>query len=104
INALNPGRIWGTGLGRHMDAPPASFDPSGKTGVTEKTIAQGAATSVLLAASPLVEGVTGTYFEDCQEAGPFTAGVRRGVADYALDPNNARKLWDLSVQLTTAGR
>lgn len=102
VNALNPGRIWGTGLGRHMDAPPASFDPSGKTGVTEKTIAQGAATSVLLAASPLVEGVTGTYFEDCQEAGPFTPGVRRGVADYALDPDNARRLWDLSVRLTTA--
>ncbi|MEU0040887.1 oxidoreductase, partial [Streptomyces sp. NPDC006333] len=104
VNALNPGRIWGTGLGRHMDAPPASFDPSGKTGVTEKTIAQGAATSVLLAASPLVEGVTGTYFEDCQEAGPFTPGVRRGVAGYALDPDNARRLWDLSVQLTAASR
>ncbi|QFZ77823.1 SDR family NAD(P)-dependent oxidoreductase [Streptomyces fagopyri] len=104
VNALNPGRIWGTGLGRHMDAPPASFDPSGKTGVTEKTIAQGAATSVLLAASPLVQGVTGKYFEDCQEAGPFTPGVRRGVADHALDPDNARKLWDLSLQLTTCGR
>ncbi|MFF2996594.1 SDR family NAD(P)-dependent oxidoreductase [Streptomyces sp. NPDC057950] len=104
VNALNPGRIWGTGLGRHMDAPPASFDPSGKTGVTEKTIAQGAATSVLLAASPLVQDVTGKYFEDCQEAGSFTPGVRRGVADYALDPDNARKLWDLSIQLTTGGR
>jgi NAD(P)-dependent dehydrogenase (short-subunit alcohol dehydrogenase family) len=104
VNALNPGRIWGTGLGRHMEAPPASFDPSGKTGVTEKTIAQGAATSVLLAASPLVQGVTGKYFEDCQEAGPFTPGVRRGVADYALDPDNAHKLWDLSVRLTAASR
>lgn len=104
VNALNPGRIWGTGLGRHMDAPPASFDPSGRTGVTEKTIAQGAATSVLLAASPLVEGVTGTYFEDCQEAGPFVPGIRRGVADHALDPDNARRLWDLSVRLTAAGR
>ncbi|MEU1529430.1 SDR family NAD(P)-dependent oxidoreductase [Streptomyces fagopyri] len=104
VNALNPGRIWGTGLGRHMDAPPASFDPSGTSGVTEKTIAQGAATSALLAASPLVEGVTGTYFEDCQEAGPFTPGIRRGVAGHALDPDNARRLWDLSVQLTTDAR
>lgn len=104
VNALNPGRIWGTGLGRHMDAPPASFDPSGTSGVSEKTVEQGAATSVLLAASPLVEGVTGTYFEDCQEAGPFTPGVRRGVADYALDPENARRLWDLSEQLTDVNR
>ncbi|MET9496958.1 SDR family NAD(P)-dependent oxidoreductase [Streptomyces sp. NPDC006552] len=103
VNALNPGRIWGTGLGRYMDAPPASFDPSGKSGVSVKNVAQGAATSVLLAASPLLEGVTGTYFEDCQEAPAFTPGVRRGVADYAIDPDNARRLWDLSVELTGAG-
>ncbi|MEV7323930.1 SDR family NAD(P)-dependent oxidoreductase [Streptomyces sp. NPDC093970] len=100
VNALNPGRIWETGLGRHMDAPPASFDPSGASGVSEKNIAQGAATSVLLAASPLVEGVTGRYFEDCREAGPHTPGVRRGVAAHAVDPDSARRLWDLSVRLT----
>ena len=100
VNALNPGRIWGTNLGRHIDTPPQSFDPAGTTGVSEKTIEQGAATSVLLAASPLVEGVTGTYFEDAQQAEPFTPGVRRGVAEYALDAENARRLWDLSVELT----
>jgi NAD(P)-dependent dehydrogenase (short-subunit alcohol dehydrogenase family) len=103
VNALNPGRIRDTGLGRHLTAPPASFDPSGKAGVSEKNIPQGAATSVLLAASPLVEGVTGKYFEDCQEAVPFTPGVRRGVAGYALDPASARRLWDVSVQLTGTG-
>jgi NAD(P)-dependent dehydrogenase (short-subunit alcohol dehydrogenase family) len=103
VNALNPGRIWGTGLGRHIEAPPVSFDPSGKTGVSEKTIAQGAATSVLLAASPLVEGVSGVYFEDSQQAVPFTPGVRRGVADYALDPDNARRLWELSAAFTGVG-
>jgi NAD(P)-dependent dehydrogenase (short-subunit alcohol dehydrogenase family) len=103
VNALNPGRIKDTNLGRHLAAPPVSFDPSGKTGVSEKNIAQGAATSVLLAASPLVEGVTGKYFEDCQEAVPFTPGVRRGVAGYAIDPGNARRLWDVSVELTGAG-
>ncbi|WP_066371876.1 SDR family NAD(P)-dependent oxidoreductase [Herbidospora mongoliensis] len=100
VNALNPGRIWETGLGRHVVTPPPSFDPSGTTGVSEKNIAQGAATSVLLAASPLVEGVTGAYFEDCQEAEPFTPGVRRGVADHALDPDAARRLWKLSIELT----
>ncbi|RKR74791.1 SDR family NAD(P)-dependent oxidoreductase [Frondihabitans australicus] len=99
VNALNPGRIWNTGLGRHIETPPQSFDPSGTTGVSEKTVEQGAATSTLLAASPLVEGVTGKYFEDCQEAEPFTPGVRRGVADYAIDPENARRLWDLSLEL-----
>ncbi|MEO3861712.1 SDR family NAD(P)-dependent oxidoreductase [Acrocarpospora sp. B8E8] len=103
VNALNPGRIWETNLGRHIDTPPQTFDPSGKTGVSEKNIAQGAATSVLLAASPLVSGVTGRYFEDCQEAEPFVPGIRRGVADYAIDPDNARRLWNVSVELTGVG-
>ncbi len=99
VNALNPGRIANTGLGRHMPAPPASFDPSASTGVSIKNVEQGAATSVLLAASPLVEGVSGTYFEDGQEAEPFVPGVRRGVAGYALDPVKAARLWQLSLDL-----
>jgi NAD(P)-dependent dehydrogenase (short-subunit alcohol dehydrogenase family) len=96
VNALNPGRIAETNLGRHMAAPPVSFDPAGATGVSVKNVGQGAATSVLLAASPLVEGVTGRYFEDCREAGPYTPGVRRGVAAYALDPAKAARLWSVS--------
>jgi NAD(P)-dependent dehydrogenase (short-subunit alcohol dehydrogenase family) len=99
VNALNPGRIATTNLGRHMASPPTTFDPSGSTGVSVKDIPQGAATSVLLAASPLVEGVTGVYFEDGQEAEPFSPGVRRGVADHALDPAKAERLWLLSSAL-----
>jgi len=105
-NALNPGRITSTGLLRHVDPAslaPQSFDPSGRTGVSVKDIPQGAAASVLLAASPLVEGVTGKYFEDCQEAGPHEPGVRRGVAGYALDPERADRLWELSEKLLAAG-
>jgi hypothetical protein len=60
---------------------------------------------VLLAASPLVEGVTGRYFEDCEEAVPFAPGVRRGVAAYALDPQKAARLWQVSLELIQkAGR
>jgi NAD(P)-dependent dehydrogenase (short-subunit alcohol dehydrogenase family) len=107
VNALNPGRIASTGLISHVDpaaVPPQSFDAAGTTGVSVKDIPQGAATSVLLAASPLVEGVTGRYFEDCQEAEPFVPGVRRGVAAYALDPEKAARLWQLSVDLLAAAR
>ncbi|PJJ65588.1 SDR family NAD(P)-dependent oxidoreductase [Compostimonas suwonensis] len=104
VNALNPGRIWGTGLSRHMDVPPASFDPAGGTGTSEKTVEQGAATSILLAASPLVEGVSGRYFEDCQEAEPLTPGIRRGVAPYALDPQKAERLWEVSLDRLRAAR
>jgi NAD(P)-dependent dehydrogenase (short-subunit alcohol dehydrogenase family) len=107
VNALNPGRIASTGLTSHVDPTavvPQSFDAAGRTGVSVKDIPQGAATSVLLAASPLVEGVTGRYFEDCQEAEPFVPGVRRGVAAYALDPGKAARLWQLSVDLLAAVR
>jgi NAD(P)-dependent dehydrogenase (short-subunit alcohol dehydrogenase family) len=107
VNALNPGRIASTGLIRHVDPavlPPGSFDPAGSTGVSVKDIPQGAATSVLLAASPLVAGVTGRYFEDCQEAAPCVPGIRRGVAGYALDPEKAARLWQLSLDLLAAVR
>jgi NAD(P)-dependent dehydrogenase (short-subunit alcohol dehydrogenase family) len=101
-NALNPGRITGTNLGRHICDivnAPASFDPT-SADVSWKNIEQGAATSVLLAGSPLVQGVTGRYFEDCQESGPHQPGVRRGVAGYALDPLAAAQLWQLSTDMT----
>jgi NAD(P)-dependent dehydrogenase (short-subunit alcohol dehydrogenase family) len=101
VNALNPGRIASTRLGRFQATPPGSFDPSGTTGVSIKNIEQGAATSALLAASPLVDGVTGRYFEDCQEAAAYTPGVRRGLASYALDPERAARLWRLSRDLLT---
>ena len=100
-NALNPGRITATGLSRyigHISESPAAFEPN-STAVSWKTVEQGAATSVLLAASPLLDGVSGRYFEDCQEAGPAQPGIRRGVAAYALDPHNAARLWQISTDM-----
>jgi NAD(P)-dependent dehydrogenase (short-subunit alcohol dehydrogenase family) len=100
VNALNPGRIASTRLARHVAAtpPPASFEPNSKD-VSAKNIEQGAATSALLTGSPLVEGITGTYFEDCAPAVPHKPGVRRGVAAYALDPARAARLWETSAVL-----
>jgi NAD(P)-dependent dehydrogenase (short-subunit alcohol dehydrogenase family) len=98
-NALNPGRIPSTGLMRHVPQVDASTDSDG---VSWKNEEQGAATTVLLAASPLVEGVGGRYFEDCNEAGPHEPGVRRGVAGYAIDPGNAERLWQVSLDLIGA--
>ena len=101
-NALNPGRIASTNLGRYTAPPPTTFDPSGTTGVSVKNIEQGAAASVLLAVSPRVDGVTGRYFEDCQIAGPHIPGTRRGVAAYAVDPERARALWSATDKLLEA--
>lgn len=95
VNALHPGGIQ-TALTRHLD--PAERDGM-LAAISLKTVEQGAATSVLLAASPLVEGVTGRYFEDCQEAGPTTPGTRTGYAPYAMDPDHAADLWEVSARL-----
>ncbi|MFC1401196.1 MULTISPECIES: SDR family NAD(P)-dependent oxidoreductase [Streptacidiphilus] len=67
-----------------------------------RSAAQGAATSALLAGSPLVEGVTGRYFQNSAEApviAPEAIGSDLepvGVAGYALDPGAARRLWEVS--------
>ena len=74
---------------------PASFGATNPE-IIWKTVGQGAATSVLLAAAPLLDGVTGRYFEDCNEASPRQPGGLNGVADYALDPDRAARLWQLS--------
>jgi NAD(P)-dependent dehydrogenase (short-subunit alcohol dehydrogenase family) len=103
VNALMPGGI-ATPLQRHLPAHYAAdaLKAFRAAGTDFKTVEQGAATSVLLAASPLVEGVGGRYFEDCNEAvrvdrrgGPG----KGGFAPYALDPANAERLWELSLKL-----
>jgi hypothetical protein len=60
-----------------------------------KTTEQGAATSVMLAASPLLDGVSGRYFEDCNQAEQVArrpTNFTGGYAAYALDPGNAARL------------
>jgi NAD(P)-dependent dehydrogenase (short-subunit alcohol dehydrogenase family) len=102
-NALMPGGI-ATPLQRHLPVHYAgqALEAFRAAGTDFKSVEQGAATSVLLAASPLLDGIGGRYFEDCNEAvvvnrrgGPG----RGGVAPYALDPANAERLWELSLKL-----
>jgi NAD(P)-dependent dehydrogenase (short-subunit alcohol dehydrogenase family) len=94
VNALMPGGIR-TALQRHVpEEMQRQWDQ-----YRWKTVEQGAATSVLLGASRLVQGVTGKYFEDNNEALPNVAGENTGVAPYALDPESATRLWDLSEKL-----
>ncbi|MGW3983221.1 SDR family NAD(P)-dependent oxidoreductase [Streptomyces mirabilis] len=91
-NSLHPGAI-ATNLQRHTGGlrTPEPY---------RKTIEQGAATTVFLAASPLVEGIGGRYFEDVNEAPVVHARPTRlgvpGVAPYALDPANAERLWEVA--------
>ena len=100
-NALMPGAI-ATKLQRHMD-PDYLARARARSGgrLQPKTTAQGAATSVLLASSPLLEGVGGRYFEDCNEAAPAdpSGDGLQGVAPYAIDPGSADRLWEESLRL-----
>jgi NAD(P)-dependent dehydrogenase (short-subunit alcohol dehydrogenase family) len=97
-NAVHPGAIEATNLSRHLDR--AYLDGLRASGVYRyKTIEQGAATSVLVATSPQLEGIGGRYFEDCNEAPVVEHPTQRtgsGVASYAVDPANAERLWELS--------
>ncbi|PWI44841.1 SDR family NAD(P)-dependent oxidoreductase [Streptomyces sp. ICBB 8177] len=66
-----------------------------------KTPQQGAATQVWAATSPRLEGMGGVYCEDCDIAEPARAdGPRTGVRDWARDPEQAARLWELSARLT----
>jgi NAD(P)-dependent dehydrogenase (short-subunit alcohol dehydrogenase family) len=108
-NAAAPGPVL-TGFQTNMDPERLRARLGGREPVPGdvpegwKSAAQGVATFVLLAASPLTSGVTGTYFEDCAPAGLVTeAGdYSHGVAPFALDPANAERLWDVSEQLLRA--
>ncbi|MFH9010857.1 SDR family NAD(P)-dependent oxidoreductase [Streptomyces sp. NPDC017943] len=100
VNALMPGGIR-TNLQRHVTEEELARLRAQSAGGVElrwKTTEQGAATSVLLAASPLLDGVSGRYFEDCNEAVRGQLGARTGVADHALDPEAAARLWQVSEQ------
>ncbi|WP_336921282.1 SDR family NAD(P)-dependent oxidoreductase [Aquipuribacter sp. SD81] len=103
-NAVMPGGIF-TNLQRH-------WDPQVREGMKEqfasvsKTPEQGAATSVWAATSPDLAGVGGLYLEDCHEAevvDAVTDGLH-GVVPHALDPDAARRLWELSEEMLAGSR
>jgi NAD(P)-dependent dehydrogenase (short-subunit alcohol dehydrogenase family) len=114
-NACAPGVIH-TNLGRHLPVSVqqmiGGMDVDGNLITPDyfKTPEQGAATSTLLAASPLLDGVTGRYFENNQEAelvdgGPElmaggAAAMTNMVAKWALDTAAADRLWDCALSAT----
>lgn len=79
-----------------------------------KTPMQGASTSVWAATSPLLDGIGGVFLQNNDIApledidaplsidfgsGPLQTSV--GVTRYAVDPESAQRLWDLSEKLST---
>ena len=105
--ALHPGGII-TPLQRHLprqemvaagwiDEQGNTLNPAGF-----KTPEQGAATQVWAATSPQLDGLGGVYCEDCDiaELAPDDLEFTGGVRSYAVDPEQAARLWALSAELT----
>ncbi len=97
VNAVMPGVIE-TNLQRHFAVDELAALRADAT-LTFKSPAQGAATSVFAAASPAADGITGRYLEDCAVAGIRQRGQRVGVAEHAMDPERAGRLWSVTEQL-----
>jgi NAD(P)-dependent dehydrogenase (short-subunit alcohol dehydrogenase family) len=104
--SLHPGGII-TPLQRHLPTEEMValgwLDEHGELARPElfKTPEQGAATQVWAATSPRLEGMGGVYLEDCDIAEPAPAdGERTGVKEWAADPEQAARLWELSAELT----
>jgi len=87
VNALHPGFV-ATGIGMNHSWLKI-FKPVMRLLAVDAE--KGAETSVYLASSPDVAGMTGQYFRDSHP-------VRSGAASYDLD--TGRRLWDISARLT----
>lgn len=88
VNALHPGFV-ATNFGRSNGG---IFNPLFRLAqVAAISPEAGAKTSIYLATSPEVEGVTGKYFDRCKP-------IPSSKVSYDLE--TARKLWDLSMKMT----
>jgi len=112
--SLHPGGIDGTGLASSLsnedlrtmklvdDAGQPIIDPDRDM----KSPQQGAATSVFAATNLLLADLGGVYLQNSdiapleQSAAPIAIdGPAAGVMPYAVNPESAQRLWELSEQL-----
>lgn len=99
--AVHPGSIYGTGLPVHLDMEKAFVEieeaARRETGrewtwipPRSKTKSQGSSTTLVAALDPAVPAKSPAYWINCQITEPY---------EYALDAENAEKLWKLSEKL-----
>ncbi|XP_039132640.1 short-chain dehydrogenase TIC 32, chloroplastic-like [Dioscorea cayenensis subsp. rotundata] len=87
INSVHPGAIV-TNIFRHTPIIGGVVTALGK--YVMKNVQQGAATTCYVALHPQVKGVTGKYFVDSNVA---------ELKSHAADPEMAKKLWELSLNM-----
>lgn len=100
--AVHPGSILGTGLPAHIKdiekhlkvVEEVALRETGRDWVWElprfKTKSQGSSTTLVAALDPEMPARSPAYLSNCQIRDPY---------EYALDPENAEKLWKLSEEL-----
>lgn len=92
VNALHPGFV-ATRIGMNngwLVSMVMKLQQKSKV-LKQRTTEEGAETSIYLATSPEVEGVTGKYFIDCKEV---------PSSPLSYDKQLAKSLWEWSVQVT----
>lgn len=102
-NAVMPGGI-ATGLQKNVSREEQIkrgwIDKDGNYSSQFKTLEQGASTTIWVAVAPELEGVGGQYFENCNYSKLKTQEEifkdYWGYTDYALNKDNAMKLWNIS--------
>ncbi|MFT7684698.1 MAG: NAD(P)-dependent dehydrogenase (short-subunit alcohol dehydrogenase family) [Candidatus Azotimanducaceae bacterium] len=102
--SVHPGGIMTT-LQRHMSEEDITsrgwVDKEGNVNERFKTVEQGASTSVWAATAESLKGSGGVYLEDCGIATEHheIPESRTGVMAYAIDSDNADRLWETSLQM-----
>lgn len=114
--SCHPGVVVGTTLNgaagdpalHAMGLTDAAGTPIIDPAAGKKTVQQGAATVVLGAASPLLDGLGGVYLKDC-DISPLDDNPRQLTPDVipaevvsaSIDPADARRLWQISERLVS---
>jgi len=107
--SLHPGGIV-TNLAKHMSIDSlkaaGNLDENGEPVIDPskdmKSIPQGAATQVWCAVGPEISNIGGVFCIDCDIASvvdPTSDRPTRGVAEYAVNPEAADRLWTLSEEV-----
>jgi WW domain-containing oxidoreductase len=85
VNSLHPGAVRGTGLNRHLTVPLQIVLSAARWFM--KSATRGAATAALLAANPIVRGISGEFWANCR--------IAKGNP-LLEDAGLARRLWEVS--------
>lgn len=89
-NVIHPGFVK-TDIGRDATGIIGFFYNNVAT-VLQKNVAEGAATQVYVATNPLLQGVSGAYFEDCNP-------VKINIPNYVFNVELADRLWNETLKM-----